>query len=481
MLSEIAPWNTHWTGAPVSDLVQTHPGKRAFTPHWTGELLGAETWRLAPGPRQVGKTNAFGHVIEDLIERGVPSRHIAYVPMEQHAVQAALHEKGWDHLVQAFSDLHVPSPERPLYLLLDEIQTVPKWPERLVALYNRHRIDVRLLATGSSAVRLKDLQSADFPGRLHVLPVYPMKFREVLEHHPDRPLEVFPTGHVQAHIQDARESLAEGDWHRFVEVATSLAISLHANPRLKGKIQSILDEYLIWGGYPRLRPGSPLNRADRLQLLDQYWNSVLAKDLLPRGKARKIQPLSWLFERLALRSPTTWDPAKLHDETGADPATLRSWLDLFVDAMLIQPLPRLTNSLGPSPKADRLVLLDPVWRTYAAKTTDPVRLQEEGTHGRMAEAVLVDHARRMAFNVLGHTTARIGYLADPEVDLVLPLGGLTLLIECKYRTQTTSARKNLQIHLERGRDRRGVVVTRDHLDHDKEIFWCPLAVILLIC
>ncbi len=482
VLTSIAPWNTHWTGAPVSDLILTHPGRRAFTPHWSREIQEAETWRLAPGPRQIGKTNALGHVIEDFIQSGVPPRHIAYIPMEQRSVQTSIGDQGWESIVQALSDLHTPTPQQPLYLLLDEVQTVPTWPERLVALYNRHRRDVRLIATGSSAIRLKDLKNADFPGRIHALPVYPMKFREILEHHPERPLDALPHGDLRARIEAVRAALADGDWERFTDVVIRFSTKVQGASGLQGQIQSLLDQYLIWGGYPRLRPGSGVSHTERMQLLEQYWTSILAKDLLPRGRARKVEPLSWLFERLALQSPSSWDPIKLHNELGVDATTLRSWAELLVDAMLIQPLPRLTQGLRPSPKADRLVLLDPAWRTYASKITDPVQLQTEGIHGRMAEGVLTDHMRRLVFNVQGTTKTRIGYLSGPEVDLVVPIGPLTILMESKFRTQTTHARKNLAPHLDGQPERRGVVVTRDHLDYDEDdILWCPLATLLLLC
>lgn len=482
VLTSISPWNTHWTGAPVSDLIHTHPGRRAFTPHWGREIQEAESWRLAPGPRQIGKTNALGHVIEDFIQEGVPPRQISYIPMEQRSVQAFIGDQGWETIVEALSDLHTPTPQQPLYLLLDEVQTAPNWPERLVALYNRHHRDVRLIATGSSAIRLKDLQNADFPGRIHALPVYPMKFREVLEHHPDRPLDALPKGELRVHIEEVRVALANSDWDEFTDLVIRFSTQVQATSGLQDQIQALFDEYLVWGGYPRLRPGSSVPHGERMQLLDQYWTSILAKDILPRGRARKVEPLSWLFERLALQSPSSWDPTKLHKELGVDAVTLRSWADLLVDAMLIQPLPRLNHGLRPSPKADRLVLLDPAWRTYASKITDPVQLQAEGIHGRMAEGVLIDHMRRLVFNVHGTTKTRMGYLARPEVDLVVPLGRLTFLLECKYRTQTTHARKNLMPHLEDQAGRKGIVATRDHLDHDDDgILWCPLTTLLLLC
>lgn len=53
--------------------------------------------------------------------------------------------------------------------------------------------------------------------------------------------------------------------------------------------------------------------------------------------------------------------------------------------------------------------------------------------GLVAESVIVDHTRRLQFNVAGNAQLPIGYIAKPEVNAAANVGTHWLLVEAKYR------------------------------------------------
>ncbi|HEX9816466.1 MAG TPA: AAA family ATPase [Candidatus Thermoplasmatota archaeon] len=436
------PWNSHWDQSEVSPLVLAHPRPRASVHYWVEDILDppADQWHVVAGPRQIGKTTGLGHVVRGLLDRGIAPRSIAFVPLDQPMVQEAI-RNDLDELIRSLQTQHPPIKSAPLYLLLDEVQELDAWAKRLKAAWDQYRFTTRVLATGSSALRLIRPADADFPGRIRVTTMHAMKFREVLMEHPDR------LQHATRSEWDELERLARAtrslitDPSRDEEFkAALLAIRGLVNatqPPLDPFIRSTFLNYAVFGGYPRARPGNAIAASERRAVFDQALNAVLAKDL-PSIGVSKPREFTWLFSRLARNPGGKFVAHKVARQIEVKPTTVAHYKRILEDAILISQLPALNPSLRPTNAKDKAYTNDPGWYAYFRGITDTTQVSDAEL-GFLVETVLVDHMRRLQFNLTKTTTLPIGYVDAPEVDVALSIGTRWILLEAKYRTNPKRA------------------------------------------
>lgn len=481
MLHDVRPWNTHWGGGEVSPLLLLHPRSRAAAGPLADELLAEEgggttekeaagpqgedaadpQWIVVAGPRRVGKTTTLGHVARQLLAAGVEPERIVAVPLDQPPVQPHL-DAGIAGLIEETRRRLAPTANRPLYVLLDEVQEIEGWAPLLKAAWDRYHREVRVLATGSSAMRLIRPAEADFPGRIRVRGMYPMKFREVVDGHPDLTDHVEDEGwqRVVTAAKTARRALgAPGeDWTGTLADLVDTVAS--ASPSLDAMLARTFREYVFWGGYPRARPGTDADLAERREVFHQAWDAVLAKDVASLDIV-KTHEFERLFHRLGRHPGGKFVPHNLSSDLGPKDETIKRWKRALEDALLVQQLDPMKPSLGPSRGRSKVYLVDPGWYGYLTGLTRPEDLAADRTMGALVENVLVDHARRLQFNLAGTTDLPIGYVSDPEVDIAVQIGRRWLLIESKFGSSVGAPIERL---LQRHGDAVGVVVTEDHLE-----------------
>lgn len=485
LLEALRPWNTHWTGSAVSELLVRHPDQRAAVPHLVEALLEprGRQWTLLAGPRQTGKTTSLGHVAAILIEgNGVPPRSVAVAPLDQPKVQEAFGDD-IDDLISALSTLHTPTRDAPLFLLLDEIQEIPGWAKRLKAAWDRHHLAIRVLATGSSAMNLIRPADADFAGRILTRTLHPMKFREVVSGHPELAMHcvepVWPQ--IVALARDSRALV--GNPAKESELRESL-VGLHeaissSSPSLEAFLRRIFVEYAVWGGYPGARPGTTKSVAERLDVFEQAWNALLAKDIPSLGIA-KIREFGMLFREIAGNPGGKFVPGNLSRRLGPQWQTLAEWKRILEDAMLVQQLGPLKPNLRPTRGKEKAYLLDPGWHAYVRGITDASQVSSESVFGLLVETVLTDHVRRLQFNLVGTTSLASGYVEEPEIDIVADLGRRWLLLEAKYRAQP---RGILNDFPEPEKSALRIVATREYFEipRGRGTYYVPAHELALIC
>lgn len=463
-LDTIRPWNTHWAGAGVSPLVLHHEGVRAPVRFLVQNLLAPPQgqWEIVAGPRQIGKTTSLGHVARQLLRAGITPHQIAIAPFDQPLVQATMDE-GLDALIMALSVVHPPRPDAPLFLLLDEVQELPRWSTALKAAWDRHRHTVRVLATGSSALGIIRPVQADFPGRIRVQTMHPMKFREVVLNHPRRgdhaPQEIWER--LAETAKTVRSSIPKGD-RSFQDAIRGLHELIHgSSTTLPAFLQSVFIEYCVWGGYPAARPGTDRDLVARREIFDQAWNAVLGRDLPATGVV-KSREFTLFFQNLALNPGRKFVKHNIANQLDIRAETVMHWKRILEDALLVQQLPPRKTTMEPGKGKDKIYLTDPGWYTFLSGVHQASDVPDQ-VLGLLVETVLVDHARRLQYSLMGSSTFPLGYADKPEVDIAVSLGSRWLLLESKFR-------RHLKGNLpEAGRDQDlRICVTRDRFDVQSE-------------
>jgi len=183
------------------------------------------------GGRRSGKTYLLYQTVRKIIEKGLASlNEILYVDFEDYRLKV-VSVNDLDKLVKAFVEL---TGKQPKYIFFDEIQNVKDYGS-----WFRRRINAGVFLTGSSS-ELTPLKIAEeLRGRSINFEVYPLSFREFLRFE----------GFTYTPLMDYTPQ--------------------------RGKILSLLREYLYYGGYPAV----VLEERNKIALLKSYFESVIIRDL----------------------------------------------------------------------------------------------------------------------------------------------------------------------------------------------------------
>lgn len=208
------------------------------------------------GMRRAGKTT-FLHQLRR--ERGTPREHLPYLNLEDERL-AGLEASQLGFLVEEHRRRFPEAQAKaPVTWCLDEIQVVPGW-ERFV----RRLLDAggsEVIVTGSSAALLSREIATALRGRAWEVPLYPFSFAETLRHRgqavPADP--AFVTG-----AERARLERAFADW-------------------------------LTAGGFPEAQN---LDAASRRQLLRDYVDVAMLRDVVERHGVSNVTGLRWLVRHL---------------------------------------------------------------------------------------------------------------------------------------------------------------------------------------
>lgn len=211
------------------------------------------------GMRRAGKTTFLHQLRRERMERGTPREQLPYVNFEDERL-AGLEAAHLGFLVEEhgrrFPEART---NATVTWCFDEIQVVPGW-ERFV----RRLLDTggcEVIVTGSSAALLSREIATALRGRAWEVPLYPFSFAEVLRHRGQAtPVDpAFLTGEERAQIERAF-----ADW-------------------------------LAVGGFPEAQG---LDNAARRQLLRDYVDVAMLRDIVERHGVSNVTGLRWLVRHL---------------------------------------------------------------------------------------------------------------------------------------------------------------------------------------
>ncbi|MEM4216767.1 MAG: ATP-binding protein [Candidatus Methanomethylicaceae archaeon] len=183
------------------------------------------------GGRRSGKTYLLFLTVKRIIESGKANLdEIIYLDFE-HVRLKGVRANDLDDMLSAFYEL---TAKKPKYLFLDEIQTVEGYGSWL-----RRRSDSKVYISGSSSLLAPNDIAEELRGRCMSYEVYPLSFREYLS---------------------------------FLGYEPKPEILLYSEER--GKILSLLRDYLYYGAYPAV-----VFESDKKRLLKAYFDSIVVRDL----------------------------------------------------------------------------------------------------------------------------------------------------------------------------------------------------------
>lgn len=210
-------------------------------------LVDTEEIVAVKGVRRSGKSTLLHQFLRKKIESGMEEKNTLFIKADDPRLSGADLED-LNHIYEVYREEL--QPDAVHYVVLDEAQMVEGW-EKFANLIHEAK-QARILVTGSSSKLLSEEYSTLLSGRHVSMEMFPLSFAEFLQFNDISP-----------------------------ESETDLIKERH-------RIKNLLREYLEWGGFPKV---ALLDEPQKRQILTQYFDDILIKDVQERFSIRKTDKL----------------------------------------------------------------------------------------------------------------------------------------------------------------------------------------------
>jgi hypothetical protein len=211
------------------------------------------------GMRRAGKTTFLHQMRRERLENGTARTHLPYLNFEDERL-SELTARDLGFLLEEYAR-RVPDArkEGTVTWCFDEIQVVPGWERFVRRLLDGGGNDV--IVTGSSAALLSREIATALRGRAWEVPLFPFSFTEALRHS-GQPIPQDP-----AFLTSSE----------------------------RARIERALADWLTVGGFPEAQG---LDGASRAQLLRDYVDVAMLRDVVERHAVSNVTGLRWLVRQL---------------------------------------------------------------------------------------------------------------------------------------------------------------------------------------
>lgn len=225
------------------------------------------------GMRRAGKTTFLHQLRAERIARGAAPWQVPFLRLEDERF-AELDAVTLGVLMDEYPSRYLESAGVvPEAWFLDEIQVVPGWERLVRRLLDSSPGDLHI--SGSSAALLSHEIATELRGRGWKVLIHPFSFEEALRHGGTTP----PSDPQAATMEE------------------------------KDRLESVLRRWLQTGGFPEVQ-GLPL--APRLQLLRDYVDVAILRDVVDRHAVRNVTGLRWLARHLLANAASSFSVEKFH-------------------------------------------------------------------------------------------------------------------------------------------------------------------------
>jgi len=128
------------------------------------------------GLRRVGKTTLMFKIIQDHINKGFNPKNIIYFSFDE------FRENSIREILNEYEKIFEKNLENEKYLLLlDEIQKLENWEEKLKRIYDTHSKNIKIIITGSESLFIKKKSKETLAGRIFEFKIETLTFKEYLK------------------------------------------------------------------------------------------------------------------------------------------------------------------------------------------------------------------------------------------------------------------------------------------------------------
>lgn len=383
---------------------------------------------LIVGPRRVGKTTILYQTVQSLLNESIEPSRIFWLQMDH----ADLLDEDLGHLVRVCSESCGASPERPAFLMVDEIVRASRWDNWLKTFHDQ-RWPVRIVATASASAEMRTRHAESGVGRWEEHYLSPYDFSEYCElvshQHGKSPLSstLFPTaGSQQLEVGKTLEETL-----RWIQQGTT------PNPDL----MQLLSTFTLLGGFPEIiveehrreiskshnevtskheetavsSEHAALRRAQRV-LRSEIIDRVIYKDIQQFAEVRNPQRLERLLYSLAGQVAQLFSVTNLSKKLGISARTVEEYAAHLEQAFLIFMLSNYSGNEASTQKRGRKLFFTDGAVRNAVLQRGIASSRNAEEEGHLLENLVASALRTLSV----HAGVRLYYWRDSktEVDFI---------------------------------------------------------------
>lgn len=221
------------------------------------------------GPRRSGKSFLFFNLINKLIGKGVKKKQVIYLNFEDERLDISVIEL--DLILQGYRELYPDEKLNKCYFFFDEIQNINGWEKFIRRVYDTYSKNIFI--TGSNANLLSKEIATALRGRTLSFEILPLSFKEYLKFKG-----------VDFRKKDAT---------------------------IKAKINKLLGNYLVEGGFPELLH---IDGNFKTKVLQEYFDVMIYRDLIQRYQFTNLSVVKYFLKRLASNTCSYVSLNKIYNE-----------------------------------------------------------------------------------------------------------------------------------------------------------------------
>lgn len=283
------------------------------------------------GSRQVGKTSLLRRLMANLVfQKKINPKQILYFDFEIIADLAALTTVTPENVKTVLVSYGTEA-KKTTFLFIDEIQYHPN-PSNLLKVIFDHLPWVKLAVSGSSTWKIKAKFKDSLAGRHKTFVLPPLSFPEFL---------------------DFKSQLA---------LKINLKLKKPA-PRIKEELKSFFEEYVVFGGYPKVALSSI--KKEKISALESIFTSYVRRDIKDFAAIEEPGKFNKLISLLAFQAGNLINYSELSSSSGLNRKTLEKYLFLLENTFIISLLkPYFTNQRKEIVKMPKVYFQDTGLRNY---------------------------------------------------------------------------------------------------------------------
>ncbi|MGF3522124.1 MAG: ATP-binding protein, partial [Candidatus Bathyarchaeia archaeon] len=276
------------------------------------------------------------------------------------------------------------------------------------------------------------------------------------------------------------KAIEKNDASTFYSALREQANSLSGNI---DRILLFLQDYTLKGGYPDALKLDSLDAA--AETLKTYLNLTIYKDIVRTFKIRDPVAFEELIALLARECSQRINYSELARTLDLKRHTLKAYIYFLKTTFLISTSEYYSKSRAKQARKEKKIYInDPGIRNTAAGTLNNYLLGNHAELGKIVEAIVADHCKRLKLNIQPTHQTQLFYWKNNkhETDIILEIHQKPIPIEVKYKdTIDKKDLKGIQDFAETHKTPLQIIITKEKLDIENNTILTPTWLFLLMC
>jgi len=320
------------------------------------------------------------------------------------------------------------------YIFIDEFQHSKNGGKNLKYLYDFYDKN-KIIISGSSAIDLTIYAIKFLVGRIFVFNLYQLDFEEFLNFKQQDLLSVYL------------------DYKKDLDLKYGKINFLNISTALNNQFNKILEEFLLWGGYPRVVLAK--DEKEKRIILKNIYNTYFLRDIRDTLGLIDDFKLTKLIKALAIQAGQSVEYNELGQISGYDYLTLKKYLNILEKTFICMPLvPFFQNKRKEIVKNPKLYFFDTGIRNYIVN--DFKNLSDRVDASSLYE--------NFVFNQLTKQEIIINFWrtkAGAEVDFILEINAEKVPLEIKSNLKKAVLTKSLNAFMEDYKSKYAIVLSKE--------------------